>query len=120
MVIEKLISYFTQQKNKPLVMIFAGLSGHGKTELAKQMGIYLSADHVLVDCTEMRRETDLFGPKAPYKGHETGSPLNNHLCETVKKRNIVFLDEFEKTGDEVRQALLSIWQDGNFLSLSLY
>ena len=48
-----------------------------------------------VDCTEMRCETDIMGPKAPYVGYASGSPLNNHLAATQGKRNIVFLDEFE-------------------------
>lgn len=65
-VIDKMISHIASSKDKPLVMVFAGLSGHGKTELARQMGKYLSAEHILIDCTEMKHETDLFGPKAPY------------------------------------------------------
>lgn len=32
--------------------------------------------------------------------------MNNFLAEHTGKRSIVFLDEFEKTTDEVRQALL--------------
>lgn len=118
MVIEKLISHVASRKNKPLVVIFAGLSGHGKTELARQMEKYLSAEHLLVDCTEMKHETDLFGPKAPYVGSEKGWPLNDHLCNTIGKRNIVFLDELEKTTNPVRQALLLVCQDGTFARYS--
>lgn len=114
MVIEKLISHVAGMKAMPLVMIYAGSSGHGKTELAKMMGKYLNAEHLLVDCTEMKHETDLLGPKAPYHGWQKGSPLSNHLSKTIGKRNIVFLDEFEKTTDEVRQALLLIWEDGMY------
>lgn len=74
------ISHLCIKGSRPLVMAFVGPPGHGKTELALQMGKLLSADFKAIDCTEMRRETDLFGPKAPYCGHEAGSPLNNHLA----------------------------------------
>lgn len=85
----------------PLVLLFTGPRGHGKTELAKRMGSLLSLDIHLVDCTGMKFETDLFGPKPPYQGHEQGSPLNNYLAENVGQRKVVFLDEFEKTTAEV-------------------
>ena len=111
-VTKKIVNHVALNMNEPLVMIFTDLSGHGKTELARQMGTYLSAEHLLVDCTAMKRESDLFGPKEPYVGSKNGSPLNNHLCKTVGKRNIVLLDEFEKTMDEVREALLLVLQDG--------
>ena len=62
----------------------------------------------------MRYETDLFGPKYPYAGHEKGSPLNNYLALYSGKRAIVFLDEFEKTNDSVRQALLLVFDSGQY------
>jgi len=60
----------------------------------------------------MKHETDLFGPKAPYQGWIVGSPLNNYLVDNGGKRNIVFLDEFEKTTEEVWQALLLVLDSG--------
>jgi len=63
------------------VIVFAGPSGHGKTELARIMGALLLVPSHFGDCTEMRHETDLFGPKAPYENWEVGSPLNNHLID---------------------------------------
>lgn len=90
-----------------------GPSGHGKTELAKQMGNLLSLEIECVDCTEMKHETDLFGPKSPFIGHQKGSPLNNFLFRMNKKRCIVFLDEFEKTTMEVRNALLVPFDEGD-------
>ena len=59
-------------------------------------------------------QTDMFGPRAPYKGSEDGSPLNNFIAANGGKRCIVFLDEFEKTDDSVRQALLIPFQNGTF------
>ncbi|KAH0543129.1 hypothetical protein FGG08_002555 [Glutinoglossum americanum] len=126
--IERLLSYMVLPKKRPLVLVFAGTlplnppslsiylhvnrrtlagpSGHGKTELAKRLGDLLSIQMERVDMTEMRSETDIFGPKAPYVGSEEGSPLNNFLVHMGGQKSIVFLDEFEKSGPGVRNALL--------------
>ena len=74
--------------------MFAESSGHGKTELAVHIGSLLGAQAILVDCTIMRRETDMFSSNA------------NFLVEKNYTCRIVFLDEFEKAVFEVRQAIL--------------
>jgi ATP-dependent protease Clp ATPase subunit len=133
-VTQKLLSHMALPRSRPLVMVFAGMeksplfitsfhkltslpigpSGHGKTELAKRMGELLSMEMECIDCTEMRYETDLFGPKKPYIGHELGAPLNNFLARLAGRRGIVFLDEFEKTTKEVQNALLIPFDEGKF------
>lgn len=113
--VSDLIFHHYMVKSKtPLAILFTGPSGHGKTELARSMGALLEADFLRVDCTEMQHETDLLGPKAPYQGHKKGSPLNNFLAEHTGKRSIVFLDEFEKTIDQVRQCLLLPLDHGQY------
>lgn len=97
---------------KPLVLLFAGPSGHGKSELASRMGKLLALDIHHVDCTEMRRETDIFGPKYPLSGHLEGSPLNNFLAEHTGLKSVAFLDELDKTTDEVRRAMLLVLDSG--------
>jgi hypothetical protein len=137
MVIQKSLSSMALPKSQPLVMVFSGThqwssplqtitlfesfiadkkigpSGHGKTELAKRMGELLSLELECIDCTELRYETDLFGPKKPYIGHELGSPLNNFLTRLSGRRCIVFLDEFEKTTADVQNALLIPFDEGS-------
>lgn len=76
------------------------------------MGQLLSLEIECVDCTEMKHETDLFGAKKPYIGYDVGSPLNNFLARLSGKRSIVFLDEFEKTTPEVKNALLIPFDEG--------
>ena len=109
---ERVMHHLAFGDKEPLVMVFAGPSGHGKTELALNMKALLSVEHIIVDCTEIRHETDLFGPKAPYEGHENGSPLNNHLCRESGRHNVVFLDEFEKSTPELWAAVLSVVEGG--------
>ena len=109
---ERIIHHVAFGDKEPLVMVFAGPSGHGKTKLAMDMKFLLSIEHILVDCTEIRHETDIFGPKAPHEGYEEGSPLNNHLYRESRRRNIVLLDEFEKSTQELWAALLSVVEGG--------
>ncbi|OCK78281.1 P-loop containing nucleoside triphosphate hydrolase protein [Lepidopterella palustris CBS 459.81] len=113
-VTQKLLSHMALPRSKPLVLVFSGPSGHGKTELAKRMGELLSLELECIDCTELKHETDLFGPKKPYIGHEAGSPLNNFLTRLTGRRCIVFLDEFEKTTKEVQNSLLIPFDEGKY------
>ncbi|KAL8948189.1 MAG: hypothetical protein Q9222_005605 [Ikaeria aurantiellina] len=96
----------------PLVLLFTGPSGHGKTELAKRMGELLSLPFLKIDCTQMRNETDLFGAHAPYQGWQDGSTLNNYLSDCSGKKAVVFLDEFDKTTRDVHKSLLLVFDEG--------
>lgn len=109
---QKLLTYMTVQTKRPLVMVFAGPSGHGKTELARRLGHLMNLDLEIVDCTIVNREMELFGPRNPYVGAEVGTPLNNFLVKNAGKRCIVFLDEFEKTTKDIHQALLLPFDNG--------
>lgn len=111
---KKLLAHMLVGRDRPLVLVFAGPSGHGKTELARSLGRVLSLPMNLTDCTTHSKETDLFGPRAPYAGSERGSPLNNFLAEQDGKRSIVFLDEFEKTTRDIWKALLIPFDEGRY------
>lgn len=108
----KLLSHLMLPGKRPLVLVFAGPSGHGKTELARQLGYILSLPLQVVDCTIFRDERELFGPRHPYVGAEQGSPLNNFLVANAGQRCIVFLDEFEKTSRDIHQSLLLPFDNG--------
>ncbi|KAI2470818.1 P-loop containing nucleoside triphosphate hydrolase protein [Annulohypoxylon bovei var. microspora] len=110
----KLLVYLAMQKRKPLVLVFAGPSGHGKTELARKFGELVSLDLQVVDCTIFKHDNELFGPRPPYEGHKDGSPLNNFLVGQNGKRSIVFMDEFEKTSKDIHNTLLLPFQDGRY------
>ncbi|KAH7060843.1 P-loop containing nucleoside triphosphate hydrolase protein [Macrophomina phaseolina] len=105
---ETLFSHVVTNSQYPLVMAFAGPSGHGKTEMASQMGTLLSLEITIVDCTHMKHDTDLFGSLNGYKRSDEGSQLNNFLKKHDGKRAIVFLEEFDKTTRDVHHSLLLI------------
>ena len=113
-VIDGVMSHYMFSDGFPLVMLFTGASGHGKTEVAKRMGTLLSLPIHFLDATEMRHETDIFGPKAPYQNYEKGSKLNNFLAKNSGKRAVVFLDEFEKTTTAVHMSLLLPFESGTY------
>lgn len=124
LVIDHLLSYMARgivhQSKRPLVMVFAGPSGHGKTELARKLGHLLSLEIEVVDCTTFNREDELFGPRAPYRGSEKGSPLNNFLTRKNGQQCIVFLDEFERTSPDIHNALLLPFDKGKLLKNSTF
>ena len=110
--LQKCLSYLAIPSRKPLVLTFAGPSGHGKTELARRLGYLMSLELEVVDCTVVNREIELFGPRHPYVNADAGSSLNNFLARNSGKRSIVFLDEFEKTTKEIHSALLLPFDNG--------
>ncbi|KAL7925147.1 P-loop containing nucleoside triphosphate hydrolase protein [Trichoderma austrokoningii] len=114
LLIQRLLIHMMLPAKKPLVLCFAGPSGHGKTELARQLGHLLSLDLEVVDCTTFTHEMELFGPRRPYHGYEKGSAVNNFLVGHSGKRCIVFLDEFEKTTKEIHSSLLLPFDNGEY------
>ena len=78
------------------------------------MGRLLSLDVFTVDCTSKQNENDMFGPQAPCMGYKEGSSLNNHLVRMAGQKTFVFLDEFDKTTDEVRKAMLLLFESGQY------
>ncbi|SMR46766.1 unnamed protein product [Zymoseptoria tritici ST99CH_1E4] len=87
LVIDNIFAHIVMQGDtKPLVLAFAGLSGHGKTELASQLGSLLSSDFIDIDCAQTSTLWTLLGPTGGYQDHQLGSPLNNFLARCGGKR----------------------------------
>ncbi|OTB08228.1 hypothetical protein M426DRAFT_317339 [Hypoxylon sp. CI-4A] len=111
----RLLIHLAMPSEKPLVLLFAGPSGHGKTELARKFKDLMALDFLPVDCTMYTHENEMFGPKPPYVGSENGSPLNNFLTRYSGNKCVVFLDEFEKTTTSVWNTLLIPFDQGEYM-----
>ncbi|KAI1739481.1 P-loop containing nucleoside triphosphate hydrolase protein [Xylaria scruposa] len=111
----RLTAQLSLASNKPLVFMFAGPSGHGKTEIARSLGELISTDIKTIDCTTFKEEMQLFGPRPPFQGFQSGSPLNNFLAANSGRCSIVFMDEFEKTTKDIHNTLLVPFDRGEYL-----
>jgi MoxR-like ATPase len=76
------------------------------------MGRLLSVNLTVTHCANATTPWCLFGTTAESTNVENGSKLNNFLTENSGKGSVAFLDEFDKTGSEVRNSLLLITENG--------
>ncbi len=96
--------------------IFAGPTGVGKTELAKQLAtvVYGSEKSLIrIDMSELMEQhsvAKLVGAPPGYVGHEEGGKLT----EMVRRKpySVVLFDEIEKAHPDVLNILLQILEDG--------
>ncbi|KAL5537232.1 hypothetical protein ACEPAF_1055 [Sanghuangporus sanghuang] len=118
--------------DRPLAMLFLGSSGVGKTELAKQLALYLHGkdgmstdkgqdisklenDHgfVRIDMSEFQERHTVFnliGAPKSYVGYHDGGALTQPLKKNPKA--VVLLDEIEKAHPDVLNTFLQVFDDG--------
>ncbi|MDR0987305.1 MAG: AAA family ATPase [Ruminococcus sp.] len=103
-------------KKRPAgIFFFAGLSGTGKTELAKQISMLYSATHSLItfdmsSFTEPHNVSNLIGTSAGYVGYEAGGKLINDLNKDPY--SLVLLDEVEKAHPQIWEPFLPLFDEG--------
>lgn len=96
--------------------MFLGMTGVGKTELAKALAAFLFDDEralVRVDMSEYMEAhatAKLIGSPPGYVGHDEGG----QLTETIRRRpySVILFDEIEKAHPEVFNIFLQILDDG--------
>ncbi|KAI5118400.1 hypothetical protein M0805_007534 [Coniferiporia weirii] len=128
----RLRQYGWVDPDRPLVMLFLGSSGVGKTELAKQIALHihgkdgLSTDKgstltdlendrgfVRIDMSEYQEKhsvSNLYGSPKGYVGYDGGGSLTQALKENPKA--IVLLDEIEKAHPDILAVFLQVFDDG--------
>ncbi|KAG1710428.1 Caseinolytic peptidase B [Nymphon striatum] len=101
----------------PLVFLFLGSSGIGKTELAKQVARYLHKDKpkgfIRIDMSEYQGSHEvakLIGSPPGYVGHEQGGQLTKKLKEFPNA--VVLFDEVDKAHPDILTVLLQLFDEG--------
>uniref|UniRef100_A0A6Q2XBM5 ClpB homolog, mitochondrial AAA ATPase chaperonin n=1 Tax=Esox lucius TaxID=8010 RepID=A0A6Q2XBM5_ESOLU len=86
----------------PLVFLFLGSSGIGKTELAKQVARYMHKD--------VKKVAKFIGSPPGYVGHEEGGQLTKKLkaCPNA----VVLFDEVDKAHPDVLTIMLQLFDEG--------
>lgn len=112
LVMKHIYAHVALKTSSPYVVAFSGPSGHGKTELARALGNLLSVETTVIGCAACRDTWALFGSTAGWDRNQDGSKLNNFLTDNSGKRSIVFLDEFDKMDQHIRNALLLVTESG--------
>lgn len=105
-------------EQKPLVFMFLGSSGIGKTEVAKQVAEYLSRGDsanrmVRLDMSEFQSKHEVskfIGSPPGYVGYDEGGQLTEKLRKIPNA--IVLLDEVEKAHVDVLTIMLQVFDEG--------
>ncbi|XP_030745726.1 caseinolytic peptidase B protein homolog isoform X2 [Sitophilus oryzae] len=101
----------------PLVFLFLGSSGIGKTELAKQLANYIHRNKkeafIRLDMSEFQEKHEvakLIGAPPGYIGHDEGGQLTKKLkaCPDA----VVLFDEVDKAHPDVLTVLLQLFDEG--------
>lgn len=99
---------------KPLgSFLFAGPTGVGKTELAKQLAQVLGIDLLRFDMSEYMEKhsiSRLIGAPPGYVGYEQGGLLTDEV--TKHPHAVVLLDEIEKAHPDIFNILLQVMDHG--------
>lgn len=105
-----------RSKGKPIVFLFVGSTGTGKTYMAKKIAEKVFGDEkymVRLDMSEYNDETStnkLIGSSSGYVGYNDGGVLTNAIKE--KKYCVLLLDEIEKAHTKVFNMFLQLFDEG--------
>jgi len=101
----------------PLVFLFLGSSGIGKTELAKQVAWYIHGEDkesfIRLDMSEYQHQHEVakfIGAPPGYLGHEEGGQLTKQLIKNPGA--VVLLDEVDKAHPDILTCLVQTFDEG--------
>lgn len=117
--VEKIVKSIKSKKagisfaNTPLVYFFAGVSGVGKTELAKQIADKMNMNFLRFDMSEYSTEIDvtkLNGVAPGYVGFDQAGALTEEIIKNPS--SVVLLDEIEKAHPKIFNMFLQVMDNG--------
>lgn len=111
--ISNLYRYSNKKNKKPVVMLFRGPSGIGKTEIAKLLSEYLGGELLRIQFSMMQTEEAsnyIFGDK-----HSKVSFARDLLD---RETNLVLIDEFDKVHSNFYNAFYELFDEGKFNDLN--
>ncbi len=103
-----------RDETRPMAsFLFAGPTGVGKTELSRQLALFLGVDLIRFDMSEYMEKhavSRLIGAPPGYVGYEEGGLL----VEAVYKspHSVILLDEIEKAHPDLLNVLLQVMDHG--------
>jgi ATP-dependent Clp protease ATP-binding subunit ClpA len=101
-------------EEKPIAsFLFAGPTGVGKTELAKQLSLHLGSHLERFDMSEYMEKhsvAKLIGAPPGYVGHDQGGLLTDAIKRSP--HSILLLDEIEKAHPDIYNILLQVMDHG--------
>ncbi len=102
-------------ERKPIgSFLFAGPTGVGKTELAKQLSHFLNVHFLRFDMSEYMEKhavARLVGAPPGYVGYEEGGLLTEEVFK--KPHSVLLLDEVEKAHPDIMNVLLQVMDAGH-------
>jgi ATP-dependent Clp protease ATP-binding subunit ClpA len=93
--------------------LFAGPTGVGKTEVAKQLSHIMGIELVRFDMSEYMEKhsvSKMIGAPPGYVGHDDAGQLTEQIRR--KPYSVVLIDEIEKAHQEVFNILLQVFEEG--------
>eukprot|EP01124_Arcella_intermedia_P024268 TRINITY_DN4042_c0_g2_i1.p1 TRINITY_DN4042_c0_g2~~TRINITY_DN4042_c0_g2_i1.p1 ORF type:complete len:660 (+),score=171.38 TRINITY_DN4042_c0_g2_i1:216-1982(+) len=105
-----------KRDRKPVVLFLVGPPGHGKSEIGKSIGSHLSpADLVTINCASISDgKWGLFGAEAGYVGSGQSTDISAFIKKHDGRFGVCVLEEFEKLGQDAREALLHPFESGEW------
>ena len=102
--------------DKPFVLVFAGPTGTGKTELVKAISKVDGRHIIEINLETVQQISTLKGAEPGYVGHGEEGTLTGP--QKLNPYSVVLMDEMEKTTNEVIRALLGLMDNGKMTDSS--